>query len=220
MAAPGHGAPYPVADAPVVSSFSYAYVKRGFDFVLASAGLLVLAPLFVLLALLVIATSPGPALYRWDVVGRGGRYFRGYKFRTMVRDADERKAELLSRNEMTGPVFKVRDDPRITSVGRVLRRYSLDELPQLWSVVAGDMSLVGPRPAGQLEWEHYEPWQRQRLGVTPGVTGAWQVSGRHRVSEFSDWVRMDLVYIREWSLTKDFTILAKTIAEIARGSGV
>jgi len=191
-----------------------------FDSTVAALGLIVMSPLLLLIGLLVRLTSPGPVFYLWDVVGFCGRSFRGYKFRTMVVNADELKHQLLHNNEMTGPVFKMTEDPRITPLGRFLRKYSLDELPQLWSVLKGDMSLVGARPAGPLEWEHYEPWQRRKLSVTPGITCLWQVSGRNRVSDFDEWVRMDLNYIDHWSLWLDLRILLRTVAVVLRGTGM
>jgi lipopolysaccharide/colanic/teichoic acid biosynthesis glycosyltransferase len=209
-----------IADAPITLGFPYRAVKRGFDIMVAGLGLVVLSPLLLVLGALIQLTSRGHVLFVWHVIGRGGRPFRGFKLRTMVANADELKPELLHRNEMIGPVFKMRADPRITPLGRFLRKYSLDELPQLWSVLKGDMSLVGPRPAGPLEWERYEPWQRRRLSVTPGITCLWQVSGRNRVSDFDEWVRMDLDYIDNWSLWLDLRILLRTISVVLRGTGM
>jgi lipopolysaccharide/colanic/teichoic acid biosynthesis glycosyltransferase len=193
--------------------------KRALDVAVAAAGLLVLSPLFLLVTLLVLHDSGRPVLYAWKVVGRRGRYFTGYKFRTMVRDADQRQRELEAHNVMRGPVFKMERDPRVTRVGRVLRRYSLDELPQLWSVLKGDMSLVGPRPPLQTEWERFEPWQRRKLAVTPGITCLWQVSGRADIRDFDEWVRLDLAYIERWSLLLDLRILAQTLAAVVRRRG-
>jgi lipopolysaccharide/colanic/teichoic acid biosynthesis glycosyltransferase len=185
-----------------------------------SAGLLLLlSPLLLVLAAAVRLTSPGPVFYRWRVVGQHGRRFVGYKFRSMVADADARKAGLLCQNEMRGPVFKLTRDPRITPVGAWMRRYSLDELPQLYSVLAGDMSLVGPRPPLESEYVRFTSFQRQKLWVRPGITCLWQVGGRNRVRDFDDWVRLDLAYIRDWSLALDGLILLRTAAEVFRGSG-
>jgi len=209
-----------VALSPLVDRFRYRIVKRSLDASLAAVGLMLLSPGFLLLAALTKLTSSGPVFYPWDVIGRGGGPFRGYKFRTMVVGADELKPQLVHKNEMTGPVFKMSADPRITPLGRFLRKYSLDELPQLWSVLKGDMSLVGPRPAGPLEWEKYEPWQRRKLSVTPGMTCLWQVNGRNRVSDFDEWVRMDLNYIDRWSLWLDLRILLCTVAVVLRGTGM
>ena len=204
----------------IVNRFQYRVVKRGLDALLAGVGLIFLAPIFLLFAVLIKLTSAGSIFYPWDVIGRGGRPFRGFKFRTMVVNADELKPQLFHENEMIGPVFKMRADPRITPVGRLLRKYSLDELPQLWTVIKGDMSLVGPRPAGPLEWKQYEPWQRCKLSVTPGITCLWQVNGRNRVNSFDDWVRMDLGYIDHWSLWLDLRILLRTVAVVLRGTGM
>jgi len=158
-------------------------------------------------------------LYPWRVVGRSGQRFVGYKFRSMVANADELKPQLLRQNEMTGPVFKLTRDPRITALGGWMRRYSFDELPQLYSVLVGDMSLVGPRPPLESEFVQFTDFQRQKLAVKPGITCLWQVSGRNRVHDFDDWVRLDLEYIRTWSLILDFQILARTLREVLRGSG-
>jgi lipopolysaccharide/colanic/teichoic acid biosynthesis glycosyltransferase len=194
-------------------------VKRGLDVVLSLSGLVVLSPLLLLLAGLVAATSKGPILYEWRVLGRHARPFRGYKFRTMVENADELKQQFAGHNEMTGPVFKMRNDPRVTPVGRWMRKFSLDELPQLWSVLRGDMSLVGPRPPGPHEFEGYAPWQRGKLAVTPGITCLWQVSGRSEITDFDEWMRLDLQYIREWSLWLDAKILLRTLPAVLRGHG-
>ncbi len=194
-------------------------LKRAVDITIAGMGLALLWPLFGLLALAVKMTSPGPIFYRWPVVGQGGRHFTSYKFRTMVANADELKEELLQQNEMTGPMFKMKNDPRITSVGRVLRKFSLDELPQLWSVFKGDMSLVGPRPPLQKEYALFSPWQRQKLLFKPGITCLWQVSGRNEIHDLDDWIRLDLAYIRDWSLWLDVKILVKTIPAVVRARG-
>ena len=209
-----------VIEAPVVNTWSYRVVKRGFDIFTSFVGLVFFSPFLFLVGILVKLTSPGQVFYAWDVIGRGGRPFRGYKFRTMVSDADVLKMQLLHRNEMNGPVFKITDDPRITPLGRILRKYSIDELPQLWSVLRGDMSLVGPRPAGPHEWEQYEPWQRRKLSVTPGITCLWQVSGRNKIKDFDEWVKLDLEYIDHWSLWLDLKILLRTVVVVLRGTGM
>src|SRR5437773_7852858 len=139
------------------------------------------------------------------VVGKNGVEFPIYKFRTMIDRAEDMKAQLLEHNEMNGPVFKIRNDPRLTPLGRFLRKYSLDELPQLWSVLKGDMSLVGPRPPLQTEYAQFTEWQKGKLAVTPGMTCLWQVSGRNDIREFDEWVRLDLEYIGRWSLWLDLT---------------
>jgi lipopolysaccharide/colanic/teichoic acid biosynthesis glycosyltransferase len=196
-----------------------AAIKRAMDIVVSALLLLVLLPILVLLTALVKISSPGPVFYRWRVVGRKGRPFVGYKFRSMVVNADELKAGLEAENEMTGPVFKLTRDPRVTRVGAVMRRYSLDELPQLYSVLKGDMSLVGPRPPLVSEYAQFTDYQKQKLAVTPGMTCLWQVSGRNEVKEFDQWVELDLEYIRNWSLGLDLRILCKTIGVVFAGSG-
>lgn len=193
--------------------------KRVLDVVLAALLLLLLSPLLAVVALLVKATSPGPVFYPWRVLGRRARPFVGYKFRTMVEHADRLKADMMARNEMSGPVFKVRQDPRITPLGRMLRRYSIDELPQLWSVLKGDMSLVGPRPPSAEEFAAFEPWQWGKLAVTPGITCIWQVSGRNEISDFDDWARLDLQYIQDWSLALDLRLLAATLPAVLSARG-
>ncbi|MBI4538202.1 MAG: sugar transferase [Gemmatimonadetes bacterium] len=194
-------------------------LKRGIDLVFAFLSLVVLAPVFAVSALLVKIGSRGPVIYRWRAMGRGGRPFVSYKFRTMVENADELKAELLPLNEMRGPVFKIRNDPRITPVGRWLRRFSIDELPQLWSVLKGDMSLVGPRPPFPEEFAQFESWQWAKLAVTPGMTCLWQINGRNEIRDFDEWVALDLEYICDWSLWLDFKILLKTIPAVLNGRG-
>jgi lipopolysaccharide/colanic/teichoic acid biosynthesis glycosyltransferase len=194
-------------------------IKRFLDIAVSATGLVVLLPLFLLIALAIKLTSEGPVLYRWRVVGEGGLPITSYKFRSMYKDADKRKADLLRRNEMNGPVFKMTNDPRITPLGRILRKYSLDELPQLWSVLKGDMSLVGPRPPLVSEWEQFTERQKRKLQVKPGLTCLWQVNGRNRISDFDDWVHLDLQYIQEWSLALDFKILLKTIPAVVLGKG-
>ena len=194
-------------------------VKRLMDAVLSALLLVVLAPVLVLIAIAVKATSPGPALFPCDWVGKDGRPFRGFKFRSMVAGADELEASLQDQNEMTGPAFKLTNDPRVTPLGRFLRKYSLDELPQLWSVLKGDLSLVGPRPPRAHEYARFTEFQRQKLAVKPGITCLWQVEGRHKISDYDQWVERDLEYIRRWSLWLDLTILARTVVVVLRGTG-
>jgi lipopolysaccharide/colanic/teichoic acid biosynthesis glycosyltransferase len=193
--------------------------KRLIDIVAASILLALLSPFLLVIGLLVALSSPGPILYRWRVVGSNGRPFVGYKFRSMVHNADDIRPSLLGLNEMTGPVFKLTNDPRVTTVGRCLRKFSLDELPQLWSVLRGDMSLVGPRPPLEREYSCFTPEQRLKLTVKPGVTCLWQVSGRNDIREFADWIRLDLRYIEQWSLTLDMKILLRTIPAVLLGNG-
>lgn len=194
-------------------------VKRVIDVVVSFTLLVVLLPLLALIALLVLLTSEGPIFYPWKVLGRRARPFQGYKFRTMVPNADALKASIMAKNEMTGPVFKMRNDPRVTPLGRILRKYSLDELPQLWSVLKGDMSLVGPRPPSAAEFAAFKPWQRGKLAVTPGITCLWQVMGRSEISDFDEWARLDLEYIANWSLWLDLKILLRTVPVVLFGRG-
>ena len=192
--------------------------KRALDMLLAGAGLLLFAPLWGLIALAIKLDSPGPVLFRQERVGRGEARFNLLKFRSMRQDADQIVHQLLAQNEATGPLFKMRNDPRLTRVGRVLRRCSLDEWPQLVNVWRGEMSLIGPRPPLPREVEQYEPWHRRRLEVAPGVTGLWQVSGRSELG-FDEMVMLDLYYIENWSLGLDLRILLRTIPAVARGRG-
>jgi exopolysaccharide biosynthesis polyprenyl glycosylphosphotransferase len=192
--------------------------KRIFDVALAGLGLVALAPVLVAIAIAIKLDSPGPAFYGQLRVGKDGRPFRMRKFRSMRQDADGLMAGLLEKNEVTGPMFKIRRDPRITRVGRFLRRYSLDELPQLFNVVLGDMSLVGPRPPTATEVAKYEDWEVGRLRAVPGITGLWQVSGRSEVP-FHDMVRLDLHYIRNWSFGLDVEILLRTIPAVLTTKG-
>jgi lipopolysaccharide/colanic/teichoic acid biosynthesis glycosyltransferase len=193
--------------------------KRLIDVAVSALLLLLLSPLMLAVALAVRASSRGPVLYPWHVLGRFGRPVASYKFRTMRDGADRMKDELMHQNEMSGPAFKMACDPRVTPVGRVLRRYSIDELPQLWSVLKGDLSLVGPRPPSRDEYARFELWQMRKLAVKPGITCIWQVSGRNRVSDFGDWARMDLDYIDRWSLRLDWLLLARTVVAVLRGTG-
>lgn len=193
-------------------------VKRIIDIVGASLGLIVLSPLMLAIALLVRVDSSGPVLYAAKRAGRKGRPFRCYKFRTMVSDADQCKNSLQAMNKRSGPIFKVFDDPRITRIGRWLRRYSLDELPQLWNVMKGEMSLVGPRPHPVDEFAAYELSHMGRLDVTPGMTGLWQVSAR-RDPSFDRAMELDREYIRTWNLGLDSRILLRTVFAVVRGSG-
>jgi len=194
-------------------------LKRLLDIAVSAVLLLLLAPVFLLIAIAVKVSSAGPIFYRWKVVGREGRPFTGYKFRSMVANADALRADLKPRNEMTGPVFKISCDPRITKVGAWLRKYSLDELPQLYNVLKGDMSLVGPRPPLVTEFAHFSEYQKQKLAVKPGITCLWQVSGRNQISDFDEWVRLDLEYIGRWSLWLDLAILMRTVQAVFSGSG-
>ena len=187
-------------------------IKRTMDVILAAGALVAVAPLLAAVALAIKFDSRGPVLFRQTRMGVGGRRFQILKFRTMVADADRQKASLAHLNEYPDArLFKIKHDPRITRLGHFLRRTSLDELPQLWNVLRGEMSLVGPRPCVPEEFEHYAPHHMERLFVVPGVTGPWQVSGRNTVLDFEEVVRMDSEYIRTWSLLRDVVILLKTI---------
>jgi len=199
-------------------SESLLLVKRLLDFVLALALLIILSPLFLVLALLIKLTSRGPVLYRQTRCGLGGRQFTLYKLRSMQPDADLRREELEALNEMDGPAFKIRTDPRCTRVGRLMRRFSLDELPQLVNILRGDMSFVGPRPPLPEEVEKYERWQRRRLRMPPGLTCLWALEGRSRLS-FRRWMELDLEYIDNWSMALDWKILLKTIPVVLLGRG-
>ncbi len=192
--------------------------KRTLDIVGAVVALTLSAPIMLVAAVAVKLTSSGPVFYKQLRAGQGNKPFWMYKFRTMQVDADSLKGQLLDRNEMDGPAFKIKDDPRITSIGRFLRRSSIDELPQLWHVLTGEMSLVGPRAMAWEESEDCEAWQRRRLDVTPGLTGIWQVYGRARVN-FNEWMRMDLQYVDTRSMSNDLKVLAATVPAVLLGDG-
>ncbi len=188
--------------------------KRILDVLVASLLLVILSPFLLLVGLLVRLTSRGPAIFRQERAGRNGRVFTLFKFRTMAEGAEQERAGLESKNEMEGPVFKIRNDPRVTGLGKFLRKTSIDEIPQLWNVVKGDMSLVGPRPLPIYEVEKFEAWQRRRMSMRPGITCLWQVSGRSRVTSFSEWMKLDLEYVDQWSLSLDLKILLRTIPAV------
>ena len=194
------------------------WFKRVMDVASATAMLLLLSPVLAIAAIAIKLDSPGPVLFRQKRCGLNGRIFDVLKLRSMYIDAERRQAELVELNEMDGPVFKIRNDPRVTRVGRLLRKTSLDELPQLISVMRGHMSLVGPRPPIPAEVEQYEPWQRRRLSVTPGITCLWQVRGRNRIS-FQEWMKLDAEYIDTLSFGNDVKILCATLPAVLRGSG-
>jgi exopolysaccharide biosynthesis polyprenyl glycosylphosphotransferase len=214
---PGQSVPLFELKPPVFEGFDYA-VKRSFDLVGGLVLLILLSPVMAASAIAVRITSRGTAVYRSVRPGIGGAPFACLKFRTMYRDADQLQAELEERNEATGPLFKIRDDPRMTPVGRVLRRFSLDELPQLFNVVRGEMSLVGPRPLPQRDYERLEPWHKKRYLVMPGMTGLWQVSGRSDL-DFDDLVRLDFLYLERWSVFLDLSILVKTVPAVLARRG-
>jgi len=193
-------------------------IKRMFDIVSSALALWVLLPLLATVAVLIKLTSKGPVLFKQTRVGLNGRPFHMLKFRTMVQNAEALKATLAAQNEMDGPVFKMKHDPRITPIGRFLRKFSIDELPQLVNVLRGDMSVVGPRPPVPSEVAKYEAWQRRRLSVRPGLTCIWQVSGRNQIS-FEQWMYMDMQYIDHWSFTKDLQLILKTVPVVLTGHG-
>jgi exopolysaccharide biosynthesis polyprenyl glycosylphosphotransferase len=195
-----------------------AAAKRGFDVTVAGTGLVVFAPLMLVAAAAIKLTSRGPVLFRQARVGREGRPFEMLKFRSMVLDAAQRQLELRTLNEADGPLFKMRHDPRVTRVGRVLRRFSVDEMPQLWNVLRGEMTIVGPRPALPDEVSSWSQELHQRLRVRPGITGMWQVCGRSQAS-FEDYARLDLYYVHNWSLIVDLTIVAKTVPAVLARRG-
>jgi len=175
--------------------------------------LILISPVLLVTTIAIRIDSSGPILFRQKRVGLNGRIFTFYKFRSMVRDAEEVRKKIEHLNEMSGPVFKIKNDPRLTRVGRFIRKYSIDELPQLFNVLKGDMSLVGIRPPIPEEVEKYEGWQRRRLSMKPGITCIWQVNGRNKV-DFEQWMRMDLSYIDNWSHKLDFELLLKTIPAV------
>ena len=195
-------------------------IKQLMDFFGALLLLISLSWLFALLALLIKITSPGPVFFKQQRSGLNGAPFTLYKFRTMVTNAEQSKHELEAMNEMRGPVFKVTGDPRVTRIGKWLRYYSLDELPQLFNILRGEMSLVGPRPLPVDEVKRFNDLaHRRRLSVKPGLTCLWQISGRNQIKDFKDWVRLDLEYIDNWSLRLDLEILLRTIPVVLRGTG-
>jgi exopolysaccharide biosynthesis polyprenyl glycosylphosphotransferase len=193
-------------------------IKRAIDIAASASALLILAPLLLVVAALIKITSRGPILFRQVRVGLHGRQFNMLKFRSMVVDAEKLMAKLAAQNEQTGPVFKMKRDPRITAVGRFIRKYSIDELPQLINVLRGDMTLVGPRPALSSEVARYEAWQRRRLSVRPGLTCVWQVSGRNDVP-FEQWMYLDMQYIDHWNLAQDVGLILKTVPVVLTGRG-
>ena len=194
-------------------------LKRILDLVFSTILLIVLSPFLLIAALAVKLSSKGPIFYVSKRVGYNGHQFDFYKFRSMYVDADKQLEKLKAKNEMKGPAFKMKDDPRVTPVGKILRRYSIDELPQLWNVIKGDMSLVGPRPPVPTEVSAYERRYRRRLSMRPGMTCTWQVSGRSDITDFSKWVQLDLEYIDNWSIRKDIALLLKTVPAVIFGTG-
>ena len=199
-------------------SESARIVKRGLDLAFSSLILLLLSPILLVIALAIKLDSPGPVFYISERVGKNGRIFRCFKFRTMVRDAERLQQSVMHLNERDAVLFKVSNDPRVTRVGRVLRRFALDELPQFLNVLRGNMSVVGPRPPVTCEVMEYSFSHLRRLDVTPGITGLWQVQGRHDPS-FESYVSLDLTYIENWSVTLDLKIILHTVSVVLSGTG-
>jgi exopolysaccharide biosynthesis polyprenyl glycosylphosphotransferase len=194
-------------------------IKRAIDIVGGLVGLLITTVLTPFVALFIRLDSPGPVFFAQTRIGKNGRRFKIYKFRSMYVDAEERKKELEAQNEMSGLMFKMENDPRITKVGKFLRKTSIDELPQFWNILKGDMSLVGTRPPTEDEFEQYNSHYRRRISMTPGLTGLWQISGRSDISDFDEVVKLDLEYIDNWSVGLDIKILFKTVGAVLRGRG-
>jgi exopolysaccharide biosynthesis polyprenyl glycosylphosphotransferase len=208
-----------ILSAPGLDDAIPAIIKRTLDILVSGTMLVLLSPVFLVVAFLIKLTSPGPVLFRQIRVGLNKRKFSIYKFRTMVANAEQLQDQLLSMNEMTGPVFKIKKDPRITTLGRVLRNASIDELPQLFNVLMGDMSLVGPRAMSFRDYQLFDKdWQRRRFCVKPGITCLWQIRGRNSIP-FEKWMELDMQYIDTWSLWLDFKILAQTVPAVLLGIG-
>lgn len=188
----------------------YEVVKRLIDVVCSFLGVLVLSPLFIIIAIIIKMTSKGPVFFSQKRVGKNGKEFDMYKFRSMVVNAEELKEKLAAQNEMSGPMFKMKNDPRVTKVGKFIRKTSIDELPQLWNVLKGDMSLVGPRPSLPKEVAQFDEWMYKRLEVKPGLTCYWQVSGRNNI-DFADWMRLDIKYVDERNTWIDIKLIFKTV---------
>jgi exopolysaccharide biosynthesis polyprenyl glycosylphosphotransferase len=188
----------------------YIYLKRIIDLVCSLIGIIALSPVFLIVGIIIKLDSKGSAIFSQKRVGKGGKEFKMYKFRSMVVNAEELKEKLLHQNEMSGPMFKMKDDPRITKIGRFIRKTSIDELPQLINVIKGDMSLVGPRPSLPKEVAKFEPWMMRRLDVKPGLTCYWQVSGRNNI-DFDDWMRLDIKYVQDRSIKLDMKLIFKTV---------
>lgn len=199
-------------------TLSYGSSKRAFDILFAGTLLFFFWPVMLLAAILIKITSRGPVIFRQVRVGRGGRYFTCYKFRSMCADAEDKKKNLMHLNEVDGPVFKIKHDPRVTPVGAFIRKFSIDEFPQLFNVIKGDMSIVGPRPPIPAEVDKYSVRERGRLAVRPGLTCLWQISGRSNVS-FERWIELDLLYIDTMSFKNDLGIVLKTVPAVVTGSG-
>lgn len=207
-----------IIDNASVANTVQRFLKRILDIGGAVTALIILSPVFLTLAVMVRLDSNGPVFFSQTRVGKNGRLFRFHKFRSMVPNAEALKSSLMTKNEVDGPAFKMKDDPRVTRFGRFIRKTSLDELPQLWNVLRGDMSLVGPRPALPSEVKEWESWQYQRLSVDQGCTCIWQVSGRSDTN-FQQWMRMDLDYVQNWSIGLDIALIFRTVLVMLTGRG-
>jgi exopolysaccharide biosynthesis polyprenyl glycosylphosphotransferase len=214
---PGESVPLFTLRPPVFDGVQFA-AKRTFDLTLSSIALVFLSPVLAAIALAVKLSSPGPVIYRSIRPGMGGKPFHCFKFRTMREHAEQVQLDLEPLNESSGALFKIREDPRLTPAGRFLRRFSLDELPQLANVIRGEMSLVGPRPLPMRDFERLDEWHKKRYLVMPGITGLWQVSGRAEL-DFDDLVRLDFLYLERWSILLDLSILVKTIPAVLSRRG-
>ena len=214
---PGQSVPLFTLRPPVFEGIDFA-LKRTFDLVLSIIGLVLISPILLTIAIAIKLSSRGPTIYRSVRPGMAGKPFSCFKFRTMRESADQIQADLEPLNEQSGALFKIRHDPRLTKVGRFLRRFSLDELPQLVNVIRGEMSLVGPRPLPMRDFERLEEWHKKRYLVLPGITGLWQVSGRSEL-DFDDLVRLDFLYLEQWSMFLDLSILLKTIPAVLSRRG-
>jgi len=198
---------------------NYIFTKRIIDIVGSLILILILTPMYIWVVTTIYIRSGLPILYKWNIVGFKGKHITSWKFRTMIIDADNYKEDLLSNNEMKGPLFKIKNDPRITVEGKLFRKYSIDESIQLFSILKGNLSLVGPRPPLQSEWKNYNHKQRKKLSMKPGLTGLWQVSGRNRIDSFDAMLSLDMDYIENWNLLLDIKILFLTIPAIIKGTG-
>ena len=214
-----------MGDIPVISFYNNYYdyrkllLKRLMDIVGSLVGIIFTILIGIIIAPPLLIESPGPLIFKQKRVGKNGRYFYMYKFRSMYVDAEERKAELMKQNEMDGLMFKMENDPRVTKVGKFIRKTSIDEFPQFFNVLKGDMSLVGTRPPTLDEFVHYKSYHKRRLSAKPGITGLWQVSGRNDIEDFEDVVKLDLEYIDNWSLGLDVKILLKTVGAVFKHTG-
>ena len=192
------------------SRIGYRFIKRTIDIIFSILGLVLLSPLLIIIAIIIKIDSKGPIFFSQERVGYKGNHFKMYKFRSMVLNAEELKEKLQEKNEMSGPMFKMKDDPRVTKIGKFIRKTSIDELPQLINVLLGQMSLVGPRPSLPKEVEKFETWMLERLNVKPGLTCYWQVSGRNDI-DFEDWMKLDIKYVNERNLWIDIKLIFKTV---------